>query len=765
MKKSTLRTAIRKALITGNGKSLAKNELIKVIGTDSSMKTELSDVLASMVKTGELIQGKKGKYAIGKEPERRTRGVKKLSKVQSSKKQERANRAAGAKGVLVGTFRQHPAGFGWFYPDLSIPANFDQGVELDPMTRMKINDRDIGVAIDGDRVTIRVTDEGRPEWRKKKDAARKRRGEKPHPSARKFDDIIGKIVDIVERRDGPIVGIYLDRGRFKNVQPDDGAIPQIDITDSGDAQSGQKVSVKLTKWDNPKKRPVGKIVEVIGWPDAPGVDIVSVIKRHNLQQEFPVEVTAAADACPKTLSMEELDARYDCRDHLIVTVDPFDARDHDDACFVEKLENGDWQLSVHIADVSHYVKPNDALDIEAQKRGNSTYLVDRVLPMLPKVLSNELCSLTPDADSATKCAVMTISPKGVVKKTKFYNAVIRSKARLSYEDAQEMIDGTGGGEIGDVIRESWALASVLRKARFDNGALDMEFPETKVICNEKGIPTDITLSHHTTSHQMVEEFMLLANEAVAKALKNRQKPAVYRIHEDPDPDKLLEYGEMATTHDYRPGDLTNRNHIQKLLDASRGKPEEYAIKLGLLKSLKRATYSVEALGHYGLNKANYCHFTSPIRRYADLIVHRALQPLLENPPKDPDRTPSQATLSEICQHISTTERTSAEAETETKRMKQMEYLLRRLEAGDAPQYLAVITDVRKMGLFIECPDILQRGVVRREDLPRGTWRYDEGRKLFSDGKKVISMGEKIMVEVSRVDSVQQHVDFKVVEQD
>lgn len=764
MKKSTLRTAIRKALSTGNGRALFKNELIQILGTDASMKTELKEVLASMVKTGEILKGKKGKYSLGKEPEKRGRKEKgALVKTRVTKRRDGIERESEGKAELIGTFRQHPAGFGWFYPDLSVAGNHDQGLELDPMTRVKINDPDIGVAIDGDRVAVMITREGPSEWQRRKDAARKRRGEKAHPAASRPNDILGKIVDIIERRDGPIVGVYFDRGRFQNVQPDDGAIPQIDIIDSGEAQSGQKVSVKLTKWDNPKKRPVGKVVEVIGWPDAPGVDIVSVIKRHGLEQEFSPEVLAEAEACPKEMSPAEIDERLDCRDQLIVTVDPFDARDHDDACHVRKLENGDWELSVHIADVSHYVKPGSLLDVEAQKRGNSTYLVDRVLPMLPKVLSNELCSLTPDADSATKCAVMTISQKGVVKKARFYNAVIRSKARLSYEDAQEMIDGAGGGEIGDVIRESWALASVLRKARFDNGALDMEFPETKVICDEQGIPQDITLSHHTTSHQMIEEFMLLANEAVAKVLKNRQKPSVYRIHEDPDGDKLLEYGELATTYGYRPGDLTNRGHIQKLLDASKGKPEEYAIKLGLLKSLKRATYSIEPVGHYGLNKANYCHFTSPIRRYADLIVHRALQPLLENPPKDPDRTPKQATLGEICQHISTTERTSAEAETETKRMKQMEYLQRSLDAGSPKEYPAVVTDVRRMGLFIECPDILQRGVVRREDLPRGSWRFDEGRKLFSDGRRVISLGEKIRVAVSRVDTVQQHVDFRVVE--
>ena len=753
MKRSQLASAVKKALKANGGRALNKGELLKAIGPDPSVKTELRGVLTRLLKQGEIQNGKKGKFELVEK-----------SKEFTPKKQRSSREPRPPQHRLVGTFRQHPKGFGWFYPDLTIEANREGTLELDASTRVKVPDRYIGVAIDGDTVALELLGSAKPEWQKRKDAARKRRGEPAHPSAR-FDDIEGKITDVLERREGAIVGTYFDRGRFKNVQPDDGSIPQIDITDSGDALSGQKVTVQLERWDDPDQRPVGKVTEVLGWPESPGVDIVSVIKRHNLRQEFDPAILAEAEKCPKSLSAAELDRRWDCRDQLIVTVDPFDARDHDDACFVERTPKGDWVLSVHIADVSHFVKPGSALDKEAQKRGNSTYLVDRVLPMLPKLLSNELCSLTPDDDSATKCAQITFSPEGEFKKAAFADAVIRSKARLSYEDAQEMIDGDGGGEVGDVIRDSWKLASLLRKRRFAQGALDMEFPETKVLCDEKGRPYDIKLSSHSESHQMIEEFMLAANEAVARALRDKQRPTVYRIHENPDDDRLVDFTETARAHGYQPGDLTNRKHIQKLLDAARGKPEEYAIKLGLLKSLKRASYSVEPVGHYGLNKSNYCHFTSPIRRYADLIVHRSLQALLVNRPKKLDRTPKQAEASEICQHISQTERTSAEAEIETKRMKQMEFLEQQLESGSLTTYQAVITDVRKMGLFIECPAILQRGVVRREDVGKGNWRFDANNMCFTLGKRKIALGDKITVRLKRIDSVQNFVDFKIVEKE
>ncbi len=368
------------------------------------------------------------------------------------------------------------------------------------------------------------------------------------------------------------------------------------------------------------------------------------------------------------------------------------------------------------------------MDKEAVERGNSTYLVDRVLPMLPTEISNGICSLKPDVDRLTKCAVIEISKTGHVVNTKFIDAVIHSRAKLSYEQAQEILEGKPAPEGSDPtlagsVKEAWKMASLLRKNRFENGALDLEMTEIKVTLNEEGRACDAHTVVHTESHQLVEECMLIANQAVAKILRERSKPSIYRIHEDPDPSRLDDYSETAKQYGYSPGDLTNRSHIQKLLDSAKGTAEEHQIKLGLLKSLKRAAYSAEPLGHYGLAKTDYTHFTSPIRRYADLIVHRSLQKFLENAPASPDRTPSQADLRDIARHISDTERTSSEAESETKQIKLLEYLEflslsdQSKNAGEEKTFDGVITDVRQMGLMVEIPDMGVRGVVKREDLP------------------------------------------------
>jgi ribonuclease R len=382
-------------------------------------------------------------------------------------------------------------------------------------------------------------------------------------------------------------------------------------------------------------------------------------------------------------------------------------------------------------------------------------------------LSNGICSLKPDVDRLTKCALLEISAEGKVTKAGFFDAVIHSRAKLSYEQAQVILDGKPAPEGSDpqlapMVREGWKLASTLRRRRFAEGALDLEMPEIRIRLDSRGRACAAEPVIHTESHQLVEECMLAANDAVAKVLRERMKPAVYRIHEDPDPSRLMDYTETAMLHGYRPGDLTNRAHIQKLLDESKGRAEEHIIKLGLLKSLKRAAYAAEPIGHYGLAKGDYCHFTSPIRRYADLIVHRALQPLLENPPAKPDRTPAQAELRTISRHISDTERNSAEAENETKQIKLFEYLERVAAMHDPHEFDGLVTDVRPMGLMVEIPDMGIRGVVKREDLPEGRWRLEghRGAWVSADGT-VIATGMRLPLHVIGLDLEKRFVDFSV----
>jgi len=377
-----------------------------------------------------------------------------------------------------------------------------------------------------------------------------------------------------------------------------------------------------------------------------------------------------------------------------------------------------------------------------------------------------MCSLRPNVDRLTKCAVMKFDKKGKRLKTRFVDAVIHSPAKFSYEEAQEMMMGrVKGGEIGDSIREAWKLGEVLRRRRFNNGSLDLDMPEVRVVLNaETKKPKEVVKVVYDESHQMIEEFMLAANEAVAVALKMNRRNAIFRIHEDPDADRLNEYAEQARIHGFKVGDLTNKKHIQKLLNEAKGTLVEQSIKLGLLKSLKRAAYGVESLGHYGLSKQDYLHFTSPIRRYADLIVHRALQGILENAPKKKDGVPKMKELAEMAQHISDTERKSAEAESETKRMKMMEYLLDLSKNGNSPVFESMVTDVKRMGLFVEIMDMQVKGLVKKEDFGDGKWTFDPGLMRYTaSGGREYKLGQKVNVKLAKVDIERQMIDFVIVD--
>ena len=393
------------------------------------------------------------------------------------------------------------------------------------------------------------------------------------------------------------------------------------------AKPGDKVVVRLETWESRHVNPEGEVVEVLGPADAPGIDVLSVIRNYHLPTEFPAAVLKEAESIPETVETRMLEGREDLRDKFIVTIDPDDARDFDDAINVEKIDNATWELGVHIADVSAYVTPGSALDREARKRGNSVYLPDRVIPMLPERLSNGVCSLRPDVDRLTFSAFIQFDKNGRTKNARFARTVIRSAKRLTYKQAYAILKSSPTDKLSERLHQAWELASLLRRKRFEQGSLDLDFPEVKVYCDENGKPVRLERVENDESHQLIEEFMLAANEAVARELKNRSIPTVYRVHEDPDPDKLAEYRELVLSHNYRVGDLSKRAELQRFLVSTRGKPEEQALKIGLLKSLKRARYATQPLGHYGLAKTNYLHFTSPIRRYADLVVHRGLADL------------------------------------------------------------------------------------------------------------------------------------------
>ena len=753
MSDTNLSDAILELMRTGNQPDHTKSSLARALGVGPRKRSELRRALDSLADAGTITLLKGARYTV------KTKDAKQSPATKPARQKAPEEETKPGKPVpparqgkqLTGTIKFHPKGHAFFFPEIADEQNQATGFDLVNNDRLFVNRRDTGTALDGDRVLCSIGSQ--------QSRGIHNRGEK---------EITAKVTEVLARRSNRIVGTFRQAKKFSWVDCDDKALEgRIEITGDTSANPGQLVVVDLEEWNNRNTPPRGRIIEVLGWAGDPGVDMRSIIHRFGLRTSFPDDVLAAARAVPEDPEPSEIARRKDWRDKLVITIDPADAKDHDDAIWCEKRPGGGWTLAVHIADVSHYIKPGALMDEEAVARGNSTYLIDRVLPMLPVELSNGICSLKPDVDRLTKCALLEISAAGEITKSTFQDAVIHSRAKLSYEQAQAILDGKPAAENSDpelvpLVREAAKMAAAMRKRRFANGALDLEMPEINIRLNGQGRAISAEKVVHTASHQLVEECMLAANSAVASLLTRLGKPAVHRIHEDPDPSRLMEYTEAAKLHGYKPGDLTNRGHIQKLLDSAKGTPEEHAIKLGLLKSLKRAAYSAEGTGHYGLAMGHYTHFTSPIRRYADLIVHRAMQPLLENPPKPCDRTPPQAQMHEIARHISDTERTSGEAESESRMLKLLEFLDQAAKSKNPPVYDGLVTDVRPMGVMVEVPEMSVRGVIKREDLPAGRWHYEAHRMAYvSPGGKVIQLGMRLPLRVTGVEFDTRFVDFEL----
>jgi ribonuclease R len=409
--------------------------------------------------------------------------------------------------------------------------------------------------------------------------------------------------------------------------------------------------------------------------------------------------------------------------------------------------------------VSHYVRAGGALDEEASKRGNSTYLVDRVIPMLPEALSNELCSLKPKVNRLTKCVEFLISNDGRVLNAKFYSAVIHSQRRFNYGEVLEIIERKPTSDpIEQMLHEAHELAQRIRRLRFKAGSLDLDFPETKIRLDEHGRILRIEKTENDVSHQLIEEYMLLANEAVATRLMSLRTPAIYRIHEEPDERRLREYREEVVSHHVPCGNLNQPAEVQKLLQRLGTLAIGSALKIGFLKSLMRARYAVEPLGHYGLAKKKYTHFTSPIRRYADLVVHRALF--------DKNSVAGSA-LKEVAEHISVTERNSADAERDSKDVKLFAFLKAQLQSGDPQKYPALVTDVRNFGFFVDVPGLAMSGLVPLSLMEDDFYVFDEARRnlVGRRTRRMIRLGDKVTVQVARVDTFKKQVDFRFAVED
>src|SRR5437867_12603329 len=596
---------------------LDKSELAKALGRKSGVRMGLNQALRELERAGEIARIRRNRYVL-----------------------------PPAADLVTGALHIHQAGYGFLIsekpgePDIFIAAE------------------NTGTAMHGDRVVARIS----------REAPYRRTKGRPE----------GRVIRILKRAHATIVGTLQHSRNFYYVIPDDPRlVHDVYVRPEQDGQAettptvGDKVVVRLEAWESRHVNPEGEIIEVLGPASAPGVDMLSIVRKYHLPTEFPREVSDEAEGISERINARQLEGREDLRKDFIVTIDPDDARDFNDAIQVEKTNSG-WRLGVHIADVAAYVEAGSALDREARGRGNSVYLPYRVIPMLPERLSNGVCSLNPGVDRLTHSVFIHFDKHGVVKSARFGRSVIRSAHRLTYKQAYAILTSPPRDRLGERLHVAWELAALLRRKRFDQGALDLDFPEVKVLVDKQGHPVRLERVENDESHQLIEEFMLAANEAVARELKKRAIPTVYRVHENPDPEKLAEYREFVLSFNYKVGDLTQRAELQRLLASIRGKPEEQALKVALLKSLKRARYLAQPLGHYGLAKANYLHFTSPIRRYADLVVHRALGERNQRRQHRADM----GQLAAVAEHISTTERTAAEAEIESARMKKLEFFQR-----------------------------------------------------------------------------------------
>lgn len=650
-----------------------------------------------------------------------------------------------------------------------------------------VNRENTATAFHKDKVLARVITPDRPYRRREKnyDFA-------PHLSA--------KVIRILERNTKRITGTLKRTSSYWHLVPDDPKFYYdviLQIPEKGEIvpapEDGDKLLVELNDWTQKHLNPTAKILENFGPSHTPLAEYKGIICKYNLPETFPPKVLDEVQNIPAEVSAKEIKGRLDLRNEFVITIDPSDAKDFDDALSIAKGKDNTIQIGVHIADVSHYVKPDSAIDKEAIQRGNSTYLVGTVIPMLPFELSNGICSLVEGKDRLVKSVFLTFDNKGDCKEVSFANSVIRSKKRLSYEQAYALLkedDLSKIRSVGDVkryespyagrslndmsdreiqvlrlaVRHMWGIASQLRKRRMKKGSLDLDMPEIKIHCDAQGYAESIEKRVNDESHQLVEEFMLAANEAVAKALFKAKIPFISRVHDSPDEEKLDELAAELETFDIDCGDLSKRANIIALLDTINKHPQSPLLKTMFLRSLKRAVYRASCDGHFGLFKDYYAHFTSPIRRYADLVIHRILDYYMKinNMPtalKSAKTYSDRRSLEHIAEHISCTERNSAEAERDSVKIKLLEFFER--QVGKDTHFDGVITQLVSHGFFVELCDSMAYGFVHSHSLNDDIYRLNSNATALVGRRtrKQYKLGAKVSVKVEAVDRFKRQIDF------
>lgn len=687
---------------------LKKEELAMIFDIHHTEMPMFYNFLDELVESGYLILTKKGKYT-----------------------------SPNQMGLFVGKLVSHKKGFGFvesdeeYTQDLFIPA--------DSLNGAMHNDRVIA------EITTPATDEKRAE---------------------------GRIIKVVERAITDVVGTFQESKNFGFVLPDNKKFNKdifIPKKFFNGARGNDKVVCRITQWPTEDRKPEGKIIEILGQKGDRYVEIASVIREHGLPEEFPKKVLDEAEKVAIEIPQEEIDRRLDIRDMNIFTIDGEDAKDLDDAVSIEVLDNGNYKLGVHIADVTHYVKEKSKLDKEALKRATSVYLVDKVIPMLPKTLSNGVCSLNPFEDKLTLSVFMEINHKGEVVKHDIKETIINSKARMTYTEVSDILEKDDEklkktfAKVADDFFTAEKLARILMKRREKRGAIDFDFPEAKIILNNDGDVVDIVQYERRISNRIIEEFMLITNETVAEHFFWLNMPFVYRVHETPAHEKIETLNKFISTFGYViKGDLesVHPKALQGIIEQIHGKTEEKAISTIMLRSLKQARYSPECVGHFGLAAQYYSHFTSPIRRYPDLQIHRIIKEFLNG--KISQKRQDQ--LAQIVDYASTqSSEREREAELAERDVKDI-YKARYMEDRVGEEFVGIVSSVTSFGMFIELDNTVE-GLVRLADMNDDYYIFDENTFtiLGERTKKMYRIGDVVKIKVEKVNVDFKEIDFKLLE--
>ncbi|MDY4606695.1 ribonuclease R [Clostridium tertium] len=684
-------------------------ELVAVFDINPEEYKSFKKVLKSMEREGLIVRTKKDKFGV---PER--------------------------LGLITGKLQVHQKGFGFLLPetegekDVFIPSSSMNG------------------AMNGDKVLVQITRE---------DLNGKKRE--------------GEVREVLERSNNKIIGVYEDSRNFGFVVPEDTRLNQdifISKKDRNGAKDGDVVICEIVKWADKRRSPEGIVKEVLGRKGDKGLDILTIIKKYGLPEDFPEKVLSYAENIEEEIDSKEYTRRKDLRNLRMVTIDGEDAKDLDDAVSIERLDNGKFRLGVHIADVSHYVREKNPLDKEALKRATSVYLIDRVIPMLPKKLSNGICSLNPKVDRLALSCFMVIDKNGKVIQHEIEESVIKTSERMTYTDVTKILENNDEELIKrydylvDDFKAMEELCNILREKRIKRGAIDFNFEESKIILNDLGKPIDIKPYDRAIANRIIEEFMLVCNETIAEHMFWTNLPFVYRIHEEPDEEKLEKFKEFVYNLGYivRWGQEAHPRALQDILEKVKGKKEETVVSTLLLRSMMQAKYSPECVGHFGLAAKYYCHFTSPIRRYPDLQIHRIIKEQL-NGKIDEKRAGRLTNIVEIAsKQSSEMERLAQEAEREVDDLKKAEYMQERI----GEEFTAIISSVTSFGLFAELPNTIE-GLIHITALDDDYYIYDEAHLCLigERTKKVYRLGDEIKVKCTRVDIDNREVYFDLIEEE